>query len=138
MQTPEVKPGDPVLYVAHIDHARDCGMDGEFVFEFEHAKDGPMRKGKLSARMDDKADLAKVGKLMRRDPATGHIETAGGHIVRPTRPKAAWRAVVLAVKDDGTCDLLIDHPHGHKLEYPGVSYSAGGDLHSWHLVEKGA
>lgn len=132
---PTVSVGQQVAYVAHACHARDKDVSGGLVFDFEHVKDGPMRHGQPSAKKGERVNLAHVGRFEKRDPITDHIETAGGHVIKPSRPTKAWLATVLAVQDDGKCDLRIDHPHGHKLEYFGVPYSDQGDLHTWHLSE---
>lgn len=132
MTIPEVKPGDPVLYTADICHACDRDARGNYVFAFQHVKNGPIRGGELTAKAGEPVThFPALGKFEKRYLATHHIETAGGHTIKPTRPLAAWRAVVTAVHEGGKCDLEIQHPHGHVLGYPNVPYAADGSLHSW-------
>lgn len=140
--SPTVKANDVVAYVPHLCHSLDRDAGGAHLFEHEHVADGPIRKGKPSYHQGETANLGSLGSLRhedgaRRDPKTGVVTTAGGHPVRATRPARAWKAIVLAVKEDGTLDLEIDHPHGHKLEYCDVPYSADqlNAPHSWHLPE---
>lgn len=140
MTFPEVKPGDAVLYVPDAAHVLDRDHRGDHLFEFEYVATGPMRDGKAMYQKGDRVNMGNVGSLIhedgaRRDPATGHIKTAGGHTIRLAQPKRFWQATVTAVKPDGKLDLRIEHPHGHVLDYPNVPYAATASLHSWHLSE---
>lgn len=142
MSTPTVKAGDAVLYMPHLGHCRDTDHRGDHVFHFTHVKDGPMRAGKPSARAGERVlDMGQLGALGHADGATwnreaGYWHTAGGHVIKPDAPKFAWKAIVMAVGEDGRCDLRIEHPRGGAwLDYPSVPYSADGALHSWHLPE---
>lgn len=139
--TPAVEVGMSVFYVADLCHARDRDGNGDHVFEYKHVKNGPMRNGSPSVMSGDIAIAGQVGEFQKRDRATHDIHTEGGHIIRPTKPMRAWRAVILAVKASGACDLRIKHPHGHIVEYIDVPYSVaglGGALHTWHLPAEGA
>jgi len=137
---PEVAEGDTVAFVPGLCHSRDRDARGDFVFEFVHLHDAPNTAH--CHKKGDKACLELLGSINSKDGAkydhdTHCLHTAGGHVVKAVKPKGSWQATVLRVGADGKAELLIQHPHGHTLEYPGVPYSATGDLHTWHLP-KGA
>jgi len=131
----EVQQGDTVLFVAGMNHSRDRNAAGVLIFEFVHEHNSP--NSAVHYKKGDLANLAQLGSLdgAKYNQATHCLQTAGGHIVRATKPKAHWQATVLAVGADGKLDLRIQHPHGHILEYPGVPFSASCDPHSWHFSE---
>lgn len=138
MSAPEVKVGDTVQYVAHVCHAMDKGIDNQHVFHWRHVKNGPSRNGEFSAVAGEIVNMQRIGSTDhsdggKRDLETGHVSTAGGFTIAPVAPRKRWLATVLNVAPDGKLDLDIQHPHGHRLLYPAVPFSATGNLHSWSL-----
>lgn len=123
-----VKQGDRVLYVPHEDHHLDADRNGDPVWEFEHARDGPGRR---------KGDTARRLGRLSRDGGGTLLTEVGNHPVRPVRPLRPWGATVRAAHEDGTADLDVSHPNGcATLHYDRVPRGDPCRPHSFHTPEE--
>ncbi len=127
----ELKDGDEVLYVAHLDGWHE---DGGAYFLFQLVEDGPPPvPGSLSRRQ-------RAGDIVDGDMGTvesyveGILKTSKGFTLRVLCPRAPWPAVVREEESD----LVLDVKHPNRIVTLHLPLStlthdpSGKTPHSWH------
>jgi hypothetical protein len=138
----DLKPGDRVLYVPHLDYHLDMvatpqGLGLAFHHHYADSHPNPAQPQK-----GDVVDVSRVGALRKVD---GKLTTQSGQgrVIVPGRPVKYWNATVVRVNADGSADLEIRHPigcvtlivpdRGNHPEAPGVPHDPAKGLHTFHI-----
>lgn len=113
--------GDKVNYIPGEAHAMDVLSDGSFVYQF-----GRMENGKIIPLSNQEAKQA--ASMVARGLGYG---SPNSFIKIGPRPEVLWKAIILALNDDGTALLEIEsHLAGITLEYNNVPEGHGP--HNWY------
>lgn len=93
-----IKPGDQVFYVPHADHWHEVDRNGQSVFRFVMAEDGPpaphgIRGKHAGDELQGPMHKWGFGQMTKRDPdGTLHFES--GHKVKVGAARSFWEGTV--------------------------------------------
>lgn len=115
--------GDKVLYVPSVSHAFEKLPDGTYPWLFSEATNNPKEPQKDIPAPKTQTVMDKY----RNRP--------GGprRVMTPKCPQTSWPAEIVAVREDGTVDLKIEHPfRGVTLNYTRIKEDPSGkEGHTW-------